>query len=285
MRNREGQGLTGCVLRTAGLVLVCAALLPAQYSRPKITDGVKIEQKLNGQLPLDLVFHNENDQPVRLGKFFGEKPVVLSLVYFNCQSLCPMSLHETVDSLKRVSLQPGRDYNVVVVSFDPNDTARSARLTKEKYKGQFVGRTGYDAGFHFLTGNQEAIAKLTSAAGFGFRYDTTSRQFVHAGGIMVATPEGKLSRYFYGIDYAPADVRMALVDASEHKIGSPMDYVLLFCFHYDATQGKYTLAILNILKVAGSLTVLALFALIYYLMRDDNQNRTHVTWKEAHRVG
>jgi protein SCO1/2 len=269
-----------------GLLLASAASLAAQYARPKITNGVTIEQKLNKPIPLDLVFHNEVNQTVPLWRFFGEKPVVISLVYFNCPSLCPMSLHETVTSLKRVSLEPGRDYNVLVVSFDPKDTAHEAALTKTKYKAQFGNRQGYDAGFHFLTGDQQSIARLAEAVGFRYRWDEGTKQFVHAGGIMVATPDGKLSRYFYGIDYAPADVRMALVDASQHKIGSPVDYVLLFCFHYDAAQGKYTLAIVNLLKAAGSATLVVLIIGIYFLMRDDKKKRTRTAaWKEAPRVG
>ena len=270
----------------SGLLLAGAALLPAQYARPKLANGVTIEQKLNKPVPLDLVFHDESGQTVPLWKFFGDKPVVISLVYFNCPSLCPMSMHETVSSLRRVALVPGRDYNVVVVSFDPKDTPHEAQLTKTKYKAEFGARPGYDAGFHFLTGDQQSISRLADAVGFRYRWDESTKQFVHAGGIMVATPDGKLSRYFYGIDYAPADLRMALVDASQHKIGSPVDYVLLFCFHYDAAQGKYTLAIVNLLKVAGMATLLALILGIYFLMRNDkNKTSREAAWKEAHRVG
>ena len=268
-----------------GLLLEAAGLLGAQYARPKITNGVNIEQKLNAPLPLDLVFHDEANRPVPLWKYFRDKPVVLSFVYFNCPSLCPMSLHETVTSLRRVALEPGRDYNVVVVSFDPKDTARQASLTKTKYKAEFGNRPGYDAGWHFLTGDQQSIAKLANAAGFHYRWDDHTQQFIHAGGIMVATPDGKLSRYFYGINYAPADLRMALVDASQHKIGSPVDYILLYCFHYDATQGKYTLAIVNVLKIAGGVTLLALALGLYFLMRDEKKKRPSTGWKEAHHVG
>jgi protein SCO1 len=269
----------------SGALLALAGLLEAQYARPKITNGVTIQQKLNAPIPLDLVFHDEANQTVPLWKYFRDKPVVLSLVYFNCPSLCPMSLHETVTSLKRVALEPGRDYNVVVVSFDPKDTPREAELTKTKYKAQFGNRRGYDTGWHFLTGDQQSISKLAESVGFRYRWDNDSKQFIHAGGIMVATPDGKLSRYFYGIDYAPADLRMALVDASQHKIGSPVDYVLLFCFHYDPTQGKYTLAIVNLLKIAGGLTVLLLVIGIYFLMRDDKKKKTRATWKEAPHAG
>jgi protein SCO1/2 len=264
--------------------LAAGSVLSAQYARPKLTQGVAIEQKLNSAIPLDAVFHDEANQIVPLRTYFGDKPVVLALVYFTCTSLCPMSLRETVSGLRRVSLKPGRDYNVVVVSFDPNDKAEAAAKAKAEYRKQF-NRAGYDAGFHFLTGDEEAIVKLTSAAGWRYHWDAATKQFVHAGGIMVVTPDGKMSRYFYGIDYAPADLRMALVDASQHKIGSPVDYVLLFCFHYDALQGKYTLAILNVLKLAGILTLLALAGLLYYLMRTEKKKKSQTGWREVHHAG
>lgn len=259
--------------------LTNVSLVSAQYARPTLTNGVNIQQNLNSSIPLDLVFRNETSQTVTLRTYFGDKPVLLQLVYYKCSSLCPMSLHETVSSLRRVSLEPGRDYNVVVASFNPEEPPALAAERKASYAKEF-GRAGFDSGWHFLTGTQDSISRLASAVGFQYRWDVPTRQFVHAGGIMIATPEGKLSRYFYGIQYAPADLRMALVEASKHKIGSPVDYVLLFCFHYDATQGKYTLAIVNILKIAGSLTVLLLAGLIYLLMRNDKKKNADLAWKE-----
>jgi protein SCO1/2 len=266
------------------LTLASTAMLRAQYARPTLTKGVTIEQKLNAQVPLDLLFHDEANQLVPLRTYFGDKPVILSLVYFKCTSLCPMSLHETVNGLGRVALQPGRDYDVVVLSFDPADTPTAAAAAKAEYKSQFK-RAGYDAGFHFLTGDQQAISKLAAAVGWRYRWDAQTKQFIHAGGIMAITPEGKMSRYFYGIDYAPADLRMALVEAAKHRIGSPVDYVLLFCLHYDALQGKYTLAILNVLKLAGGLTVVLLAGLLYFLMRKDKPRQPRTGWKEAPHAG
>ena len=261
------------------------SLLVGQYARPNITKGVNIEQKLNSPVPLDLIFHDETGQTVPLRTYFGDKPVVLELVYFKCPSLCPMSLHETVMGLRRISLEPGRDYNVVVVSFDPSDTPAVASEKKAAYAKEFGTKPGFSAGWHFLTGSQESISRLASAVGFQYHWDDKSRQFVHAGGIMVATPEGKLSRYFYGIQYAPQDLRMALVEASQHKIGTPVDYVLLFCFHYDAAQGKYTLVVVNLLKIAGGLTVLILAGLLFFLMRSEKRQKTRMTWKEVRHVG
>jgi protein SCO1 len=272
------------LLSSACILLACAHVLSAQYPRPVITKGVEIQQKLNAPVPLDLVFHDEAGQAIPLRSYFGDKPVVIQFVYFKCPSLCPLSLHEAVTSLRRVPLEPGRDYNVVVVSFDPSETPELATQRKAGYAKEF-GRAGFDAGWHFLTGSQESISALASAAGFRYRWDEGTRQFIHAGGIMVATPEGKLSRYFYGIQYSPADLRMALVDASQHKIGSPVDYVLLFCFHYDATQGKYTLAIVNVLKIAGVLTVLLLAALLFVLMRNDRKRNVPLAWKERPHAG
>jgi protein SCO1 len=270
-------------MRSKVFVSACAALasvasLGAQYARPALTKDVSIEQKLNSPVPLDLSFRDEAGQLIPLRNYFGEKPVVLSLVYFKCPSLCPMSMRETMSGLRRVPLEAARDYNVLVVSFDPSDTPADAAKTKAEFKKQY-NRAGYDEGFHFLTGDQQSIAKLASAVGWHFHWDEASKQFVHAGGIMVATPDGKMSHYFYGIDYAPADLRMALVDASQHKIGSPVDYVLLFCFHYNAAQGRYTLAIFNLLKVAGSLTVLILALLIILLMRNDKRKKTRIGWE------
>ncbi len=273
------------VFAVACVALAGASFAAAQYTaRPAIAKGVNFEQKLNAPVPLDLVFHDEAGRTVPLRTYFGDKPVVLSLVYFRCPSLCPMSMQETVSSLRRVPLEPGRDYNVVVVSFDPSDTPAMAAEKKAFYAKEF-GKKGFDSGWHFLTGSQDSISRLASAVGFGYRWDPATRQFIHAGGIMVATPEGKMSRYFYGIAYAPADLRMALVEASQHKIGSPVDYVLLYCFHYDATQGKYSLVIVNVLKIAAAITLLCLGGLIFLLRKSEKKQKARSTWKEAPHVG
>jgi protein SCO1 len=272
------------VLAGLGTILLASSFLQAQYARPQLTRGVTIEQNLNSPVPLDLLFHDETGQTVPLRTYFGEKPVIFSLVYFKCPSLCPMSLRETVTSLRRMPLQVGLDYNVVVVSFDPSDTPAAALEKKNEYAKMF-GRAGFNSGWHFLTGSQESISRLASAIGFGYRWDEPTKQYVHASGIMVATPEGRMSRYFFGVDYAPADLRLALADAAKHKISRPVDFILQFCFHYDPTQGKYTLAIINILKVAGCLTVLAIAALVYYLMRNDKRQGTGLRWNEVKHVG
>src|SRR3954465_6289821 len=185
---------------SAALLLTSALFMDAQYARPGLTKGIKIKQKLNAPVPLDLIFRDETGQTVPLRTYFGEKPVIFSLVYFKCPSLCPMSLRETVTSLRRMPLQVGLDYNVVVVSFDPSDTPTSALEKKNEYAKMF-SRAGFNSGWHFLTGSQESISRLASAIGFGYRWDEATKQYIHASGIMVATPEGRMSRYFFGIDY------------------------------------------------------------------------------------
>jgi protein SCO1/2 len=271
----------------AGLLtfsLATATVSPAQYARPTIARGVDLQQKLNSQIPLDLVFKDETGQAAPLRTYFGDKPVLLSLVYFKCASVCPMSMRETTLALNRLPLKPGTDYNVLIVSFDPQDTPALATEQKLQYSKDFH-KAGFGGGFHFLTGSQDAISKLTEAVGWKYVWDERTKQFAHAAGIMIATPEGKLSRYIYGIAYASQDIRMALVEAAKHKIGSPADYILLFCFHWDEQQGKYTLAITNILKLAAGLTVLLLGGLIFTFMRNEKREQSQMKWKKAQHVG
>ena len=273
---------TRCALLS--LALLAAALGQAQYARPAITRGVDLKQKLNSQIPLDLVFKDETGQAVPLRTYFGDKPVLLSLVYFTCPAMCPMSMSETTMSLSRLPLKPGTDYNVLIVSFDPRDTPEIATQQKLKYAKEFH-QEGFGEGFHFLTGSQDAISKLTDAVGWKYVWDEPTKQFAHAAGIMVATPEGKMSRYFYGIAYAAQDLRMGLVEASQRKIAAPADYILLFCFHWDEQQGKYTLAITNILKLAAALTLLLLGGLIFTLMRKEKKEHLETKWKKVPHVG
>lgn len=265
------------------LLLAGAGLIDAQFVRPNITKGVTFDQRLNAPVPLDTVFRDEANQAVPLRTYFGDKPVVLALVYYKCPNLCNLTLTEMASALGRVALQPGRDYEAVVVSIDPSETPSLAAEKKNNYAKVFK-RAGFDTGWHFLTGSQDSISKLAAAVGFHYRWDEPTHQFVHAAGIMIVTPEGKLSRYFYGIQYVPADLRLSLVEASEHKIGSPVDYALLYCFHYDASQGKYTLAIVNVLKLAGGATVICLAALIFFLMRKDKNSGTPAGWREVRHV-
>lgn len=268
---------------SAYLLLASAGFTNAQFVRPNITKGVSFDQRLNAPVPLDAMFRDEANQAVPLRTYFGDKPVVLALVYYKCPSLCNLTLTEMASALGRVPLQPGRDYDAIAVSIDPSETPALAAEKKANYAKVFK-RAGFDSGFHFLTGSQDSISRLANAVGFHYRWDDETHQFVHAAGIMIVTPEGKLSRYFYGVQYAPADLRLSLVEASEHKIGSPVDYALLYCFHYDPSKGKYTLAIVNVLKLAAAATIICLAALIFFLMRKDKAHRTQPAWRQVRHV-
>jgi protein SCO1/2 len=244
----------------------------AKYSSFVSKKGVGIDQKLNSSIPLDLVFRDESDRTVPLRTYFGKKPVVLALVYYKCPGLCGLTLSDLVHSLKQVDLEPARDYNVVIVSIDPKEDPSIAAGKKQSYAKSFA-KPSFQAGWHFLTGDQKSISSLASAVGFRYRWDEPTHQFVHAAGVMIATPEGRLSRYFYGIQYTPTDLRLSLIEASKHTIGSPVDYVLLFCCPYDPMTGKYTVAIYKVLKLAGAGTLLLVLALIFFLNRAGNKRK------------
>jgi protein SCO1 len=234
---------------------------------PTALRDVKIEQKLDQQLPLDLVFRDETGQPVKLGQYFGKKPVVLAFVYYDCPMLCTQVLNGMVTSFRVLPFQIGNEYDVVTVSFDPRETSTLAAAKKKVYIDYLPEKMRANAsnGWHFLTGDQENIAKLTDAAGFRYRYDEATKQFAHASGIMVTTPQGKLSRYFYGVDYPARDLRLGLIESSENKIGSPVDQLLLYCYHYDPASGKYGAQIMKVMRVAGVITMLGIVAMLLFL--------------------
>jgi protein SCO1/2 len=268
-----------CSLLTAYGQLVPKANSPLYSSRPyeprapsglprALTD-VGIDQKLNEQLPLDLVFRNENGEDVKLGSYFGKKPVVLSLVYYQCPMLCNQVLNGMVTAFKVMAFKPGEEFDVVTVSFDPRETPGLAASKKKTYVDYLpeAKRAGAASGWHFLTGDEASIKRITDAVGFRYHWDQATEQFAHASGIFVATPQGKLARYFYGIEYAPRDLRLGLIEASENKIGSPVDQLLLYCFHYDPATGKYGAAVMNLMRVGGVVTVIAIFGLLLALRR------------------
>jgi protein SCO1/2 len=233
---------------------------------PKALRDVGIEQRLNEQLPLDAQFRDETGREVRLNEYFGRRAVVLVLAYYDCPMLCTQVLNGVISTLRVLPFDAGKDFDVVVVSFDPRETPQLAAAKKDVYM-QIYKREGAAAGWHFLTGQPESIKRVTEAVGFRYYYDEATKQFAHASGIMVATPQGKLSHYFYGIEYAPKDVRLSLVEASANKIGSPVDQLLLYCYHYDPATGKYGMVIMNVVRVAGALTVLGILALLLFLRR------------------
>ena len=230
---------------------------------PGALEGVGIDQRLNQQVPLNLQFHDEFSRTLPLSTYFHGKPVLLALVYYRCPMLCTQILNGMISALKAVSLEPGKDFEVVSVSFDPKDTPELAASKKQTYMKRFA-RANSANGFHFLTGDETNIKALTDAVGFHYKYDAASDQFAHASGIMVMTPEGRLSRYFYGVEYAPLDIRLGLVEASKNKIGSLADAALLFCYHYDPTTGKYGTVAVDFLRIGGG--VFFLFGMSWMVM-------------------
>jgi protein SCO1/2 len=234
---------------------------------PTALRDVRIEQKLDQQLPLDLVFRDEAGQQVKLGQYFGKKPVVFALVYYDCPMLCTQVLNGMVTSFRVLPFQIGNEYDVVTVSFDPRETSALAASKKKVYVNYLPERmrSGAEGGWHFLTGDPENIAQLTGAVGFHYRYDEATKQFAHASAIMLTTPQGRLSRYYYGIDYPARDLRLGLIESSANKIGSPVDQLLLYCYHYDPATGKYGAAVMKIMRIAGVLTMLGIVAMLLLL--------------------
>jgi protein SCO1 len=248
-----------------------AAGTPAS-ALPEALAGVGFDQRLGEKLPLDLAFKDEQGQEVRLERYFGRRPVILTLVYYECPMLCTLVLNGVISSLRAVPFVVGRDFDIVTVSFDPRDTPELARKKKAHYLDA-LGVPGADAGWHFLTGDSTAIAALTSAAGFRYTYDPARGEFAHASGILVVTPQGEISRLLYGIEYAPKDVRLALVEAGEGKIGSPIDQMLLFCFHYDPAAGKYGAAVLNLVRAGGVVAMGGIAAFVLLSLRRERRSR------------
>jgi protein SCO1/2 len=233
------------------------AALAQQITTPAILNQVGITQNLNARIPPDLVFRDETGKSVRMGDFFGQKPIVLSLVYFDCPALCTEVLNGELRTMKAISLDLGKDFDAVTVSFEPKDTPALAKAKRDVYAGQY-GRPGAADHWHFLTGEQQSIDALTNVAGFHYAYDSSIRQYAHAAAILVLTPDGRIDRYFYGVIYPARDVRLGLVEASEGKIGTLTDHALLYCYQYDPMTGKYGVVVMNVLRAAGGLTVLVL---------------------------
>jgi len=233
---------------------------------PTVLKTVGIEQRLNEQVPLDTVFKDEHGQEVRLGDVAKGKPVVLALVYYSCPMLCNQILNGALASLRQVSFNAGEQYEMIAISFDSRETPELAATKKQTYVKAY-NRAGADAGWHFLTGDDANIKRVTDAAGFHYKWDDKTNQFAHASGIMLLTPEGKLARYFYGIEYPARDVRLGLVEASENKIGSPVDTLMLYCYHYDPATGKYGAVVMNIMKVAGAITVALIVGMLLVLRK------------------
>jgi len=230
---------------------------PPREATPGVLQEIGFDQKLGEAVPLDLAFRDESGRDVRLRDYFGAKPVVLSLVYYKCPMLCTLSLNGLAGALEVLSFVPGREFNVVTVSFDPGEGPVLAAAKKKSYMARYH-RSQAERGWHFLTGGREATQALTQAVGFRYVWDEATKQWAHPAGVVVLTPEGRISKYLFGVEYSPKDLRLALVDASGGRIGNPVDTVLLYCYRYDPKTGSYSASILNLVRLGAAATVLAL---------------------------
>jgi protein SCO1 len=281
-----GTRLTAAVM--TGMLMLAPALVWAQdgargimpdqgvpaSQMPGMLSQVDFTQKLDTQLPLDLAFRDEAGRPVKLGDYFGKRPVVLSFVYYDCTMLCSQVLNGLTSALGVLDETAGREFDIVTVSFDPKDTAVLATAKKSAYLERYQ-RPEAAQGWHFLTGDEASIKALTEAAGFSYAWDEKTQQFAHASGVIVATPEGRLSRYFFGIDYAPRDLKFALMESSAGQIGGLAEKVLLYCYHYNPSTGQYGFVLMRAVRVGGALTLLALVGFVIVSVRRDHREAGH----------
>jgi protein SCO1/2 len=237
---------------------------------PDELEGVGVEEKLNAQLPLETPFLNEQGKEVKLGNFFqGNKPVLLTLVYYRCPMLCNLILNGVIDAMKPLDIMPGEDFEIVTISFDPLETPQLAQFKKQNYLQEY-GKPEAAQGWHFLTGKEKNIQAVADAVGFHYKYNTETEEYMHASSIFICTPDGRISRYLYGIMYDPQTLRLSLIEASEGKIGSTLDQILLYCFHYDSATGRYAPVAMNIMRAGGALTFLILAAVLSVFWRRES---------------
>jgi len=253
-------------------------MAPVSDKPPAILNKVGILQRLNEQLPLGLTFTDDAGQQVQLRSYFGKKPAILALVYYQCPMLCSEELNGLTSALEMVSLVPGEDFNVIVVSIDPSEGTELAAAKKRIYLKRY-GHLETAAGWHFMTGTQSNIDALTQAVGFGYVKipgpDGRLTQFAHASAIQILTPEGKLAQYYMGVEYSPRDLRLGLVEASANRIGSSVDNILTYCYHYDPTTNKHTLIIARVVQLGGLVTVFSLGGFMLAMFRKDAKSDTH----------
>jgi protein SCO1/2 len=247
-------------MNTGGIMAPPASVKPAGL------ENVGIQQRLEQQIPLELSFRDETGKTVQLGDYIGKKPVILNFVYYSCPMLCPELLIGLESSLKVLKFNVGKEFDVVTVSFDPNDTPQLAAAKKADILKRY-SRPGSENGWHFLTGEPQSITALADAAGFHYQFDKKTGQFAHATAIIVLTSEGKISQYYYGVDFPPKDLRLSLIQASDNKIGTVADAVLLYCFHYDPATGKYSVLIGRVIQLGGGLTILLLGGMLLLLSK------------------
>jgi cytochrome c oxidase subunit II len=262
-------------IKTIVCLALLAAAVAAQPARPIMPGDVGFDQRLDEQVPLDLDFRDESGKAVRFGDYFNRKPVILALVYYQCPMLCNQELNGLAGGLKALAFDAGKEFEVVVASINPRETYELAAAKKETYVRHY-GRAGAAAGWHFLTGDPKPIEVLTRAVGFRYAYDSMLNQYAHASGVVVLTPKGRVARYFYGIEYAPRDLRFGLIEAAEERIGTPADQVMLLCYQYDPKTGKYSAAVMKSLRLGGVVTVLGVAALLFALNRKARKSRRDV---------
>jgi protein SCO1/2 len=254
-------------------VAVCTALLlsagllrATEDQRPPALRDVGFDQKLGEALPLDVRLRDETGREVVLGEYFRGKPVVLSLVYYECPMLCTLSLNGLASALDVLAFTPGQEFELLTLSFDSSESAELAAAKKQAYLGRYK-RPGAERGWHFLTGERSEIERLTAAVGFRFAWDEQTKQFAHPAGVVVVSPQGRIAHYLYGIEYAPKDLRLALVEAGDGRIGTAVDQVLLYCYQYNPLTGRYSASIMALVRLAGAATVLALGGFILVMRR------------------
>ena len=264
---QQQPGLPGSIAQTG----VSASTAP-----PQLRD-VTFAQQLGAQLPLETPFRDEAGREVLLGDYFGDKPVLMAFVYYSCPMLCTQIMNGVSSALTVMNFEPGRDFEIVLVSFDTRDTPDTAD-TKKRDHLEYWSQEAAASGWHFLTGEEDAIARVTAAAGFSYRWEERTQQFAHVSGVVVATPSGQLSRYFYGVEFSPRDLRLALVESGESQIGSLVDELLLYCFHYDPEAGKYGVVVMNVMRLGAAVTLALLGGFIFLMWRRESQAsvETHV---------
>jgi protein SCO1/2 len=258
----SAQGTPGVPTQMGHQTGIVASNVPPQFKE------VTFAQRLNQRLPLEAQFKDEAGRTVALGDYFGQKPVVLAFVYYECPMLCSQVMNGISSALKVVPFTPGEEFEVVLVSFDPRDTPEAANAKKRAHLAYWSAENTAD-GWHFLTGDEETIRRVTSAAGFTYTWDEKTGQFAHVSGVLTTTPDGRLSRYFYGVEYSPKELRMALVESSEGRVGSPVEELLLYCFQYDPTTGRYGLVVMNLVRLGGLLTLAGILTFVFVMRRRD----------------
>jgi protein SCO1 len=245
-------------------------------AKPGLLSQIGIDQRLNEHVPLDLEFVDETGRTVKLGDYFGKRPVLLAMVYYECPMLCTQVLNGMTGALKTLSFDVGKEFDVVAVSINPREGPGLASAKKEAYVERY-GRPHTADGWHFLTGREENIRALASAVGFRYVYDEEIKQYAHGAGIELLTPKGVIARYFYGIEFAPRDIRLGIIEASEERIGSPIDSVLLLCYHYDPATGTYGAAVMTMVRIAAVLTMLGFAVFLFLVLRRERSTPGEAT--------